>query len=100
MSTKRQKLEEGAIVARLPKLGGWTYIHGKLHREYQFADFVHAFGFMSAAALSAEGMNHHPEWFNVWNKVRIDLNTHDSGGVTEMDFMLAEKMEALAAKFQ
>src|SRR5260221_4311025 len=100
MSTKRQKLEEGAIVSRLSKLSGWTYVHGKLHREYQFADFVQAFSFMSGAALSAEGMNHHPEWFNVWNKLRIDLSTHDAGGVTEMDFMLAEKMVALAKRLQ
>ncbi len=53
---------------------------------------------MSAAALVAEGMNHHPEWFNVWATVKIDLNTHDAGGVTEMDFALAAKMESLASE--
>jgi 4a-hydroxytetrahydrobiopterin dehydratase len=97
MSTKRQKLTDSEIAAKLPALSGWTFAKGKLHRDYQFADFVHAFGFMSSVALCAESMNHHPEWFNVYNKVAIDLNTHDAGGVTEMDFTLAGKIEALAS---
>jgi 4a-hydroxytetrahydrobiopterin dehydratase len=95
----RQKLSDTEIASRLSALAGWNLQSGKLHREYVFADFVHAFGFMSAAALVAEGMNHHPEWFNVWNKVRVDLNTHDAGGITELDFTLAGKMEALAKGF-
>ena len=97
MSNKRQKLTDDEIAAKLPALKGWTFEHGKLHRDYQFPDFVRAFGFMSSVALCAESMNHHPEWFNVYNKVRIDLNTHDAGGVTEMDFTLAAKIEALAS---
>jgi len=96
MSTKRQKLSETEIASKLSALSGWTCVNGKLHREYQFADFVTAFGFMTSAALYAESLNHHPEWFNVWNKVKIDLNTHDVGGITELDFTLASKMEALA----
>ena len=98
MSTTRKKLTESEINAKLTALTGWTLANGKLHRDYQFADFVHAFGFMSSVALCAESMNHHPEWFNVYNKVTIDLNTHDAGGVTGMDFALAAKIEALASK--
>jgi 4a-hydroxytetrahydrobiopterin dehydratase len=92
------KLTEAEIAAALSKLSGWKLEGGKLHREYQFADFVAAFGFMAGAALVAQGMDHHPEWFNVWNTVRIDLTTHDAGGVTTLDFQLAEAMEALAGR--
>ncbi len=99
MSNKRAKLGEAEISARLGALSSWSYRNGKLHRDFQFADFIHAFGFMSGAALVAQGMDHHPEWFNVYNKVAVDLSTHDAGGVTEMDFALAEKMEGLAKKF-
>lgn len=74
--------------------------NGKLHREYRFPDFVHAFGFMAAAAVAIEAMNHHPEWFNVWNRVNVDLTTHDAGGITERDFKLARKMEDLAKRMQ
>lgn len=95
MSNTRKKMSESEIAAKLPTLNAWTLNHGKLHRDFQFADFVEAFGFMTRAALIAESMNHHPEWFNVWNKVSVDLNTHDAGGVTEMDFTLAAKMDAL-----
>ncbi|HYF49934.1 MAG TPA: 4a-hydroxytetrahydrobiopterin dehydratase [Planctomycetota bacterium] len=93
-----KKLDDAAIQARLSKLKGWSLQGGKLHREFKFADFVHAFGFMSSVALVAESMNHHPEWFNVWATVKIDLNTHDAGGITELDFTLAEKIDAIAAK--
>ncbi len=98
MSNKREKLSEAEIAKKLVSLNGWTFHAGKLHREFKFADFVHAFGFMSAAALCAEGMNHHPDWSNVYNKVVVDLNTHDAGGVTELDFKLAAKMDELASK--
>ena len=73
-------------------------MEGKLHREFKFQDFVHAFGFMTSAALVAESMNHHPEWFNVYSTVRVDLNTHDVGGISQLDFDLAEKMDALAGQ--
>jgi 4a-hydroxytetrahydrobiopterin dehydratase len=92
----RTKLGESQIRDRLVALPGWTYEGGKLHREYRFPDFVAAFGFMASAALVAQAMDHHPEWFNVYASVRIDLTTHDAGGVTERDFALAERMEALA----
>ena len=91
------KLDADAVAKRLTELAGWTVVDGKLHREYRFADFVGAFGFMASAALVAERMNHHPEWFNVWSTVRIDLTTHDAGGITAKDFELATAMERLAA---
>jgi 4a-hydroxytetrahydrobiopterin dehydratase len=99
MSTSRPvKLSESDIATALPKLAGWQLLDGKLHREYQFVDFVAAFGFMAGAALIAQGMDHHPEWFNVWNTVRIDLVTHDAGGVTVLDLKLATAMEELAGR--
>ena len=93
-----QKLDDATINSRLARLSKWKLANGKLHREYKFKDFVEAFGFMSSVALVAESMNHHPDWFNVWATVKVDLNTHDAGGITELDFTLAEKMEALAAR--
>jgi 4a-hydroxytetrahydrobiopterin dehydratase len=101
MSTPRPaKLSESEISAALAKLPGWALAGGKLHREYKFADFVGAFGFMTGAALVAQAMDHHPEWFNVWNTVRIDLATHDAGGVTQLDVTLAGSMEDLARRLQ
>lgn len=81
-------------------LEGWKLVNGKLHREYEFEDFVHAFGFMATSAIAIEAMNHHPEWSNVWNKVVIDLMTHDSGGVTQNDIDLARKLEGFASKLR
>ena len=92
------KLSEAEIATALSKLPHWTLKGGKLHREYKFTDFVGAFGFMTGAALVAQGMDHHPEWFNVWNTVRVDLATHDAGGVTALDVELAHSMEDLAAR--
>jgi 4a-hydroxytetrahydrobiopterin dehydratase len=80
----------------LAQLNGWTVKDGKLHREYKFKSFVEAFGFMSSLALVAEAMGHHPEWFNVYNRVTIDLTTHDSGGITMKDVDLARKANELA----
>lgn len=99
MSKRRpDKLSESKIEAALSKLPGWKLKGGKLHREYKFADFVAAFGFMTGAALVAQSMEHHPEWFNVWNTVRIDLATHDAGGITALDVKLAQAMEELAGR--
>ncbi len=92
----RKKLDDAGIERQLAQLPGWAVTNGKLHREYRFADFVAAFGFMSSVALVAEAMNHHPEWFNVYGTVRIDLVTHDAGGITELDFRLASRMESVA----
>jgi 4a-hydroxytetrahydrobiopterin dehydratase len=92
------QLEANAVKERLEDLPGWRLQNGKLHREYKFADFVEAFGFMASAALVAERMNHHPEWSNVYATVVIDLTTHDAGGITENDFALATAMERLVGR--
>ena len=97
--TKLQKMENNQISDALSDLAGWTLSAGKLHREYVFADFVTAFGFMSGAALVAQRLDHHPEWSNAWNKVEIDLTTHDAGGITSLDVKLAGEMEALAGRW-
>ena len=75
---------------------GWEIVDGKLHREFLFGDFVEAFGFMSRVALVAEKSDHHPEWSNVWNRVTVDLVTHDAGGITDRDVALANTMNELA----
>jgi len=93
----RVRLSEAELAKALAGLPGWRVENGKLHREWRFADFNAAFGFMTRVALEAERMNHHPEWSNVWNQVVVDLVTHDAGGLTASDVKLAKKMEALAA---
>ena len=96
--SKFVKLSKAKIAIALSKLPEWKLKGGKLHREYKFADFIAAFGFMTGAALVAQGMDHHPEWFNVWSTVRVDLATHDAGGITTLDVDLAHSMEELAAR--
>lgn len=90
-----RKLSDPEIESELAKLEQWTLKDGKLHRDLQFETFVHAFGFMSKVALLAEAMSHHPEWFNVYNRLSIDLRTHDVDGISASDFELATKIEAL-----
>jgi 4a-hydroxytetrahydrobiopterin dehydratase len=97
-NAKPVKLKRAEIASAMSKLPAWKVKDGKLHREYVFVDFVAAFAFMSGAALVAQAMDHHPEWFNVWNKVRIDLSTHDAGGITALDVKLAQSMEELAGR--
>ncbi len=80
----------------LESLMGWQVVNGKLHRQLQFQSFVEAFGFMSSIAIAAEAMGHHPEWSNVYNRVTIDLTTHDAGGITALDLELARKINAIA----
>jgi 4a-hydroxytetrahydrobiopterin dehydratase len=92
------KLNKTELQAALDSLPGWTLENEKLHRNYAFVDFVHAFGFMATSAIAIEAMEHHPEWSNVWNKVVIDLTTHDAGGITSKDILLANKLEAIAQK--
>ncbi|MGB1338885.1 4a-hydroxytetrahydrobiopterin dehydratase [Cycloclasticus pugetii] len=77
------------------EIKGWGLKEGKLYRECTFPNFALAFGFMASAAITAEAMNHHPVWFNVYNKVNISLTTHDVGGLSELDFELAGKMNKL-----
>jgi len=85
--------EIGAVCAQH---AGWSVADGKLHREYRFPSFVAAFGFMASAALIAERMNHHPDWANVYNRVTVDLHTHDMGGISPDDLALASAMEGIA----
>lgn len=94
------KLNDSEIQAALEGLPEWKVVNGKLHREYRFPDFVHAFGFMATAAIAIEAMGHHPEWFNVWNRVTVDLTTHDAVGITAKDVALANKLETIANKLQ
>ena len=84
-----RKLDDAAITAKLSDVPGWEIVDGKLHREFKFANFIEAFGFMAQMAIIAEKQNHHPEWFNVYNRVTIDLQTHDVGGISDYDFELA-----------
>ncbi len=95
-----QKLSESDLQTALARLNGWTVAEGKLHREYRFSDFIHAFGFMATAALAIEKMDHHPEWSNVYNRVIVDLTSHDAGGITTKDLDLAKLLDATAAKLQ
>jgi 4a-hydroxytetrahydrobiopterin dehydratase len=92
------KLPETEIVSRLAAVPGWSVKGGKLHRELAFADFAQAFAFMTDVAREAEALQHHPEWFNVYNRVVIDLTTHDAGGITTLDFELARRAEDLAGR--
>ncbi|HEX4769231.1 MAG TPA: 4a-hydroxytetrahydrobiopterin dehydratase [Bryobacteraceae bacterium] len=93
------KLNDDEIGAALERLPGWTVQDAKLHREFKFPDFAHAFGFMAVAALQIERVNHHPEWSNVYNWVRIDLTTHHAGGITSKDVCLAEILERTSRRF-
>ncbi len=94
--TRPAKLSAQQLEQELSSLPNWTMENGKLHRQYQFKDFVEAFGFMARAALVAESMNHHPEWSNVYRTVTVDLTTHDASGITSLDIQLAKKMDELA----
>ncbi len=95
-----KKLADSEVQAALDSLPGWSIVQGKLHKEYKFADFIHAFGFMTTAALGIEKMNHHPEWFNVYNKVTVDLMTHSAQGITAKDVELAKLLDQTAQKLQ
>ncbi|MFS8147223.1 pterin-4-alpha-carbinolamine dehydratase [Rhizobium sp. R635] len=97
---KWEKLERAAVEAELSKLEGWTLndTASAISKTFKFSNFIEAFGFMTEAAITAEKLNHHPEWFNVYSKVEVTLNTHDAGGLTELDFKLARAMEKAAAR--
>lgn len=94
------KLTPSKLEKALAQLPDWRLVKQKLHRQYQFADFIHAFGFMATAAIAIEKMNHHPEWFNVYNRVTVDLTTHDSAGITTKDLELAALLDGIAAQLQ
>ena len=93
-----QKLSGDARSRALGRLKGWSEVKGRdaISKKFVFADFNEAFGFMARAALVAEKLDHHPEWFNVYKNVEVTLSTHDAGGLTELDVKLAEAMDRLA----
>ena len=90
------KATDEQIQAFISQFSAWSVENNKLHCEYVFADFVQAFGFMTEVALITERSNHHPEWFNVYKSVIVDLVTHEADGVTERDFNLGKRMEEIA----
>lgn len=91
-----KKMSDKEISERIRGLPGWSVQDGKLTREFHFANFVDAFGFMTRTAMVAEKSDHHPEWFNVYNKVTVQLTTHEADGITERDFALAATMDEFA----
>lgn len=91
----KEKLSPAEIERRLDALQDWVIDHQKLYRLFTFDNFVDAFGFMARVALLAEAMDHHPEWTNVYNRVEIHLTSHDVGGISERDFILAERINSL-----
>ena len=96
MTAKLNETERSALKTKVPH---WTLASGKdaIEREFQFADFSEAWGFMTRVALLAEKSDHHPAWSNVWNTVRIELSTHDAGGLSEKDVLLAQAIDKLIA---
>ena len=89
------RLSSEQISVELKNLSGWIVKDEKLHKDFEFEDFNQAFGFMTRSAMHIEKMNHHPEWFNVYNKLSIDLTTHDAGGITQNDINLAKILNSL-----
>jgi 4a-hydroxytetrahydrobiopterin dehydratase len=94
-----QKLSGDARSRALARLHGWSEVKGRdaINKKFVFADFNQAFGFMARVALTAEKLDHHPEWFNIYKTVEVTLSTHDAGGLTELDVKLAEAMDKLAS---
>ena len=97
---KSGPLSDQEVRSALETLPGWSVANGKLHREFKFRDFSYAFGFMATAATAIEKRNHHPEWFNVYNRVSVDLTTHDAGGITAKDTELALLLNEIADRLQ
>ena len=95
-----KQLSPHEIREKLSELEGWELANDDkaIRRQFRFKDFSEAFGFMSRAALAAEKLDHHPDWSNVYNRVEVVLTTHDTGGLTELDFKLAAAMDKLATR--
>ena len=94
------KLTTADLNTHLAELPHWSVREGKLHREYRFEDFSQAIGFITMAALKIEALDHHPEWSNVYNRVSVDLVTHDAGGITMKDLALAALLDKVAQRFR
>ena len=93
-----RKLSDSEIREEMNSLKEWKLEKGKLHRDLEFQTFEDAISFMVRSSLEIVKLDHHPEWFNVYNRVRIDLVTHDVGGISQYDFILAKKLDSLAKK--
>jgi 4a-hydroxytetrahydrobiopterin dehydratase len=93
-----RKLSAREIRNEISKLKGWKVVKGKIQRNYEFENFEEAFSFMTRVALEVEKLDHHPEWFNVYNKVRIELVTHDVKGLSNYDFKLAKIINRISSK--
>jgi 4a-hydroxytetrahydrobiopterin dehydratase len=93
----RERLPDDELRAAVGSLPGWKLERDKLHKQFTFADFARAFGFMATAAVLIEKMNHHPEWSNVYNRVDVHLTTHDAGGVSQRDIELARLLDSISA---
>ena len=89
------RLSSDEIAKELKNLSGWSVKDEKLHKDFEFDSFNEAFGFMTRAAMEIEKINHHPEWFNVYNRLSVDLMTHDAGGITKNDIHLARILDSL-----
>lgn len=94
----REKYSDEKLSETVSGMAGWSAVEGRhaLYKKFEFRNFVEAFGFMTKAALVAEKLDHHPEWYNVYRTVEVTLATHDAGGVTDFDIELANAMDALA----
>jgi 4a-hydroxytetrahydrobiopterin dehydratase len=95
-----RKLSKSEITSNLSELDGWKLSRGKIRREFEFSGFEDAFAFMTRVALEVEKLDHHPEWFNVYNNVTIELVTHDVGGLSDYDFRLAKIIDDVAKKMR
>ena len=95
-----QKLTKSEVSRNLVDLKKWKVVSGKLHREYKFKNFEDAIAFMVRSSLEIAKLDHHPEWFNVYNIIKIDLVTHDVGGISNYDFILAKKLEKIASSLR
>ena len=95
MLNSMMRLSQEDIEEELKGLEGWSVVNEKLHKEFLFDNFNQAFGFMTRSAMEIEKMNHHPEWFNAYNRIIIELTTHDAGGITKNDVNLAKILNSL-----
>lgn len=97
MNARSGKLPADEVERRAAELEGWSVRDGKLHRELEFPTFAEAFGFMASVAIHAQELDHHPDWSNSYNRVIVDLSSHDVQGISERDFQLAGRIQQLTA---
>ena len=95
---RKTLLGEGQLAQARGEIPHWDFSDDRFARAFEFANFIEAFGFMSQVALIAERLDHHPEWSNVWNKVRIEITNHDAGGVTELDVEFCRRVDGLVGR--